>query len=195
MENARPSAGYVMLAYLLASTPHNVVITTNFDHLAEDAVTYYARTIPRVIGHEDLAHWISAKDTRPVIVKLHRDLLFGPKNRTSELEELHKNWKEALDILFGSYNPIFIGYAGNDRNLMNYLTENSEKFRDGTWCLPYWMLYKNDRLNEKSLEFLQKSGGYCIRHNGFDETLYMMGAEFDYRIPTEEDFLRDAKNR
>lgn len=46
MESAAPSAGYVMLAHLLTQTPHNVVVTTNFDHLTEDAVNYYAQNTP-----------------------------------------------------------------------------------------------------------------------------------------------------
>ena len=41
MENAIPSAGYVILSYLLSQTKNNVVITTNFDHLTEDAINYY----------------------------------------------------------------------------------------------------------------------------------------------------------
>ncbi len=56
MEHARPSIGYVMLSHLLTETRHNVVITTNFDHLTEDAVNYYEQKIPLVIGHESLAH-------------------------------------------------------------------------------------------------------------------------------------------
>lgn len=41
MENATPNVGYVILAYILKNTSHNLVISTNFDHLVEDAVTYY----------------------------------------------------------------------------------------------------------------------------------------------------------
>lgn len=52
MENAIPSAGYVVLSYLLSQTENNVVITTNFDHLTEDAVNFYTQTMPMVIGHE-----------------------------------------------------------------------------------------------------------------------------------------------
>ena len=100
MEHAKPSTGYVMLAYLLSKTSHNVVITTNFDHLIEDAVNYYAQTIPLVIGHEALAHYITTAITRPTIIKIHRDLLLDPKNRTNEVEQLHESWTEALDKVF-----------------------------------------------------------------------------------------------
>ena len=52
MEHVNPNVGYVVLAHLLAKTEHNVVITTNFDHLLEDALNYYEKALPLVVGHE-----------------------------------------------------------------------------------------------------------------------------------------------
>ena len=195
MEHAKPSVGYVMLSHLLSQTIHNVVITTNFDHLTEDAVNYYAQAIPLIIGHEALAHYISKQINRPTIIKIHHDLLFDPKNRADELETLHENWKRALGIIFTEYHPVFIGYAGNDNSLMDFLVDNSEKFLSNEWACPYWMIYRTDKVGGKVLEFLQNSNGYLIRHNGFDEVLYLLGAAFDYKLPTNEEFLKDAQKR
>lgn len=195
MEHAKPSAGYVMLSYLLTKPSHNVVITTNFDHLIEDAVNYYAQTIPMVIGHEALTHYITSPITRPTIVKIHRDLLFDPKNKVSEVDSLHENWKGALDVIFTHYHPVFIGYAGNDNSLMDFLLAKVDKFASDQWSCPYWMLYKTDEPNDKIRTLLEKSNGYCIRHDGFDETLYLIGAALGYTMPTEEEFLSDAKKR
>lgn len=195
MEAAKPSIGYVMLSYILTHTKHNVVITTNFDHLLEDAVNYYENITPLVIGHESLAHYITKQINRPMIIKIHRDLLLDPKNRTSELNILHKNWKEALDTIFSEYYPIFIGYAGNDHSLMDYLIQNSDIFSDGNKMFPYWMIYKEDKMSGKVLEFLNKSSGYLIKHNGFDDVLYLLGDIFDYKLPTKEDFISDAEKR
>ncbi len=195
MEHARPSIGYVMLSYLLTKTRHNVVITTNFDHLMEDAVNYYEQKIPLVIGHESLAHYVTKHITRPTIIKIHRDLLLDPKNRADELEVLHDNWKKALGEVFAEYHPIFIGYAGNDNSLMDFLIENSEKFLTNEWLFPYWMIYKKDDAYGKVLAFLEKSEGYLIRHNGFDEVMCFMGTAFDYKLPSKEDFLNDAEER
>ena len=195
MEKAKPSVGYVMLAYLLAETSHNVVITTNFDHLIEDAVNYYVENIPLVIGHESLSSYITKTLTRPTIIKIHRDLLFDPANNVEDVSKLHSSWEHALDNVFSEYHPIFIGYAGNDNSLMDYLNKNSQKFANEEWCFPYWMLYKNDSLDGMILDFLEKSKGYYIRHEGFDEVLSQMGAKFDCRVPSEEDFINDAKKR
>lgn len=195
MESAKPSIGYVMLSYILTHTNHNVVVTTNFDHLLEDAVNYYERTIPMVIGHESLAHYVTKQINRPMIIKIHRDLLLDPKNRASELDELHDSWKEALGILFSEYHPIFIGYAGNDRSLMDFLCHNHEKFLNKEWAVPYWMRYKTDTISGMVQSFLDGSEGYLIEHNGFDEALYLLGAALDYHMPTKEEFLNDAEKR
>ena len=195
MESAKPSIGYVMLSYILTHTRHNVVITTNFDHLLEDAVNYYENMIPLVIGHESLAHYITKEINRPTIIKIHRDLLLEPKNRGSELDALHDNWKKALDIVFSEYYPIFIGYAGNDRSLMDYLIQNNEIFSDGNGTFPYWMIYKTDKMSETVEKFLDQSEGYLVKHNGFDEVLYLLGDIFEYKLPSKEDFISDAEKR
>ena len=195
MESAKPSAGYVMLAHMLAETPHNVVITTNFDHLTEDAVTYYAQKTPLVIGHESLSHYITGQPVRPTIIKIHRDLLFDPKSRSEDLEKLPDSWQSALERIFENYYPVFIGYAGNDKSLMDFLIKNGEKFASDQWKFPYWLLYKHDSLDGKVKEFLEKSEGIFVCHDGFDEVMIQLGAEFGYKIPTEEDFLKDAHNR
>lgn len=195
MDSAKPSAGYVMLAHLLTKTPHNVIITTNFDHLTEDAVNYYAQSTPLVIGHEALAHYVSGQPVRPTIIKIHRDLLFDPKSRTEDLEKLPDSWKNALELIFANYHPVFIGYAGNDKSLMDFLVENSKKFAEDEWKFPYWMLYKTDKLEGKVKEFLEKSNGFYIFHSGFDEVMIQLGATFEYMIPSEDSFLGDAKKR
>lgn len=195
MESATPSAGYVMLAHLLTKTPHNVVITTNFDHLTEDAVNYYAQNTPLVIGHEALSHYISGQPVRPTIIKIHRDLLFDPKSKSEDLERLPDSWKNALELIFTNYHPIFIGYAGNDKSLMDFLIENAEKFAHDEWKYPYWMLYKTDQLEGKVKKFLEKSEGLYIFHGGFDEVFIQLGAAFDYILPKEEGFLKDARSR
>ncbi len=195
MEHVTPGVGYVVLAHILTNTNHNVVITTNFDHLVEDAVTYYSQVIPLIIGHESLAHYISEQVTRPTIVKIHRDLLFDPKNTTDEVEQLHDSWKKALGMIFSEYHPVFIGYAGNDNSLMDFLIDNGVKFKNKEWKFPYWTLYKSDTPDGKVKKFLDAAEGYCISCNGFDELMCLIGKETGYKLPIEEEFLKDAKGR
>ncbi len=46
MDHAEPSFGYSVLAQIMATTPHKVAVTTNFDNLIADALSIYTRTFP-----------------------------------------------------------------------------------------------------------------------------------------------------
>lgn len=197
MEQAKPSVGYVMLAHILTNTIHNVVITTNFDHLTEDTITYYENKIPLVVGHESLAHYITRQKqiVRPTIVKIHRDLLYDPKSKATELQVLHDDWAKALIKIFEEYHPVFIGYAGNDRTLMDFLMMHKEKFQNNEWLCPYWTFYKSEEINDVVKSFLVHANGYSIRHDGFDKVMYLLGASVDYKIPNKEEFIKSAEKR
>ena len=195
MENAIPSAGYVILSYLLSQTKNNVVITTNFDHLTEDAINYYTQTMPMVIGHESLSHYISKPINRPTVIKIHRDLLFDPANTANEVDKLHDNWKKALNTILSEYHPIFIGYAGNDNSLMDYLIEQGKQFAENKLCCPYWMLYGDEKPVGKVHDFLEKSNGYFIQHNGFDEVMFLIGRVLKIKRQSEEYFHEKVEKR
>ena len=195
MENAIPSAGYVILSYLMSQTKNNVVITTNFDHLTEDAINYYTQTMPMVIGHESLSHYISKPINRPTVIKIHRDLLFNPANTVNEVNKLHDNWKKALDTVLSEYHPIFIGYAGNDNSLMDYLIRQGDEFANNRLCCPYWMLYGDGTPDGKVHDFLEKSNGYFIHHNGFDEVMCLIGYILKIKRHSKKDFLTEMETR
>ncbi|HWN95255.1 MAG TPA: hypothetical protein VNT99_09500, partial [Methylomirabilota bacterium] len=78
MDHAQPSFGYSVLAQIMAATHHKVAVTTNFDNLIADALSIHARIFPRVCGHESLTGYIRASLRRPLIAKIHRDLLLAP---------------------------------------------------------------------------------------------------------------------
>ena len=86
MADADPSPGYSILAAALAGEPperpprHNAVVTTNFDNLVADALSIYTNTFPFVCGHESLTPFVKVAMRRPVVCKIHRDLVLAPQN-------------------------------------------------------------------------------------------------------------------
>jgi len=94
------------------AAPHNVVITTNFRTSGGDACRSI-RTLFANRGHESLAGFAGVSLTRPLICKIHRDLLFA-RRMTPQLETIERCWGIALTKLFEHYTPVFIGYGGND---------------------------------------------------------------------------------
>ena len=196
MKEASPSGGYACLAFLLTQTPHKVVVTTNFDRLTEDAVTLYAHEFSLVVGHVTMAHYITGEIARPTVVKIHHDLLLDPKSKNAELKKLDERWQKALSEIFSKYHPIFIGFAGNDPDVMDYLIENADKFREGNgWKRPYWTVYGDGKPEGKVENFLNKADAFLIRNNGFDDMMAKLALALNVKIPTEKDYQEDAKKQ
>ena len=175
MEGKEPSCGYSILAQILDRKPHKIVITTNFDSLTEDALFIYTQKKPLVIGHESLADYIKPFGARPVIVKIHRDLFFSPKNSMDQIDSLEKNFESNLQTIFKYYTPLVIGYGGNDGSLMGFLERLTE-----TECGIFWFYRKKDgdlKLNIQKI--IEKFNGYAIPIEGFDELLIQIGDKLE----------------
>ncbi len=185
----RPNAGYMMLAQILAQNKHNVVITTNFDHLTENAVDRYTDKLPLVIGHENLAEFVTAPATHPMIVKIHRDMLMKPRSETKKLQKLAPKWEKALDKLFQKYHPVFIGYSGGDKNVMDFLMSNADKFimqegaKKARWKMPYWTFYGQDISSADVRSFMDKVHSFCIFDCDFDAFMVRLADAFKLGFP------------
>lgn len=169
-----PSFGYSVLAQVLATTRHRVVITTNFDNLVADALAIYTDQLPFVCGHESLAGFVRINPRRPLVIKVHRDLLLAPKNRVEELAGLPDALVQSLRDLLRSYTPIVIGYGGNDGSLMGLLRDVLQPgdIPGGIyWC--YW--HGAGLPGAPILDVVRRHRGKLIPIQGFDELMLQLG--------------------
>lgn len=166
MKGVQPSYGYAVLAQLLGDV-HNVVITTNFDSLASDAMFLFGGEAPFICGHERMADYIPEHSNRPVIVKIHRDLLTGPINSRKGTAHLNDAWHEPVKRLLQRYIPIFIGYGGNDGSLMQFLSDLPEDTPERV----YWCHYKHDTLSSQVVTYLNGKNRYLVPIDGFDQLM------------------------
>lgn len=176
MERCDPSLGYHTLAKLLTENNlHNLVITTNFDSLVEDALFLYTNKKPLVVSHESLADYIEANIQRPIVAKVHRGLMYAPFNSPETTQELKPEWENALSRAFNIYTPIVIGYAGGDHSLMSFLKKDDTIMRNGVyWC--YRGKCDPSDLPEASIqEFVEKRSGYFVAIDGFDALMVEIG--------------------
>ena len=196
MEDKIPSAGYVALSYILSKTENKIVLTTNFDHLIETALSYYRfddrKKMPVVIVHEEMAHHINPDIRRPLIVKLHRDIMFTPRNTDEEVGKFDQRWNSALDSIFRSYSPIFVGYAGNDGGLMKFLSDNAEKFKNGVWKTPYWLVHTSKKIDVQIENFLKASAVFLVRGVDFDRFMMNLASKLDFKAPNGDFFKKEA---
>ena len=174
MENAQPSFGYYPLALMLAEAGgSNLVITTNFDSLVEDALLLYTDKTPLVINHELLAEFAGElNNRRPVIAKLHRGIFFDPLNRPEEIKKLGGAWDEVLRKIFQHYTPVIIGYGGGDSSLMGLLEEESVTMKNRL----YWCYMDEYGLpGEKIQRIVKEKNGCFVRMAGFDALMFEIG--------------------
>jgi hypothetical protein len=173
-----PSFGYSVLAQILAGTRHRAIITTNFDNLVADALAIYTNQLPFVCGHESLAAFVRPNPRRPLVVKIHRDLLLAPKNRSEELVALPEPLAAVLRALLAGFTPIVLGYGGNDGSLMNFLRDTPLGDIPGGiyWC--YWK--GGGPPCPAALEVVERHRGAIVPIDGFDELMAMLGHRLNF---------------
>ena len=194
MKDAEPSIGYYMLAVLMDNTENKLVITTNFDSLVEDVLYLYHAKHPLVAGHESLATFIGTAENeeRPVVAKVHRDLILRPLNRERELQKLADGWEASLRTALSRYTPIVIGYSGGDQTLMNLL----ERMNLDTI---YWCSLRDRESGRIEKLLRERPRGYLVKIKGFDEVMFALVArmtkdrKFDTPLDRMEDLFRSRR--
>ncbi len=198
MSGKDPSPGYSILAAALAgqvarpnhAAPHNVVITTNFDNLPGDALSIYTDTFPLICGHESLAGFAGVSLNRPLICKIHRDLLFAPQNDPRSLKRLKDAWGIALTALFEHYTPLFIGYGGNDDTLMDLLESLEPGSIKGQLVWTYYYDEKrkqeDQRPNERIRSVVADHGGVLVPIPDFDRVMILLGEKMKIGLLDQE---------
>ena len=188
MTGKSPSCGYYYLADLLCNTKNRLVITTNFDSLMEDALFISQSTHPLVAGHESLAPLIGNDSRRPVIAKIHRDLLYKPMNRREETQALAQSWIQPLSKVLSKYIPIVIGYSGGDQSLMSLLQELQ---LDGIfWCTRG----EREKPSEKIQRIIEQHNGYWVPILGFDELLLQIYEKFNQEHMEHENICQKIRS-
>jgi Tfp pilus assembly protein PilF len=183
MERAHPSYGYTVLAQVLATTEHKVVITTNFDNLIADSLALCAQTFLLVCGHESLAGFARARPRRPLILKVHHDLLLGPRSRSEELEEIGEGYREPVTELLKHYTSIVIGYGGNDGSLMGLLDSLPDRWIPGG---VYWCYRLADgRPRQPIRAFVARQKGSLVGIADFDRLMVMIGEKLGIGPPDQ----------
>lgn len=190
MERKEPSPGYRALALLLTKTNrHNLVITTNFDNLTEDALFLHTDYRPLVVSHEALAEYIQFNTRRPIIVKVHRGLMYDPFNSPKTTDHLEEEWRKALEYAFQTYTPVVVGYGGGDESLMSFLKETN--FPNGI----YWCYREaSGEPGEEIKNFLVDKKGFLVKTLGFDALMYTIGSSLyadEVALVNTQEYLED----
>ena len=170
VKDAHPNWGYVYLTNLLANRFFDVIFTTNFDDLINEACYLYSEGLrPIVAAHDSAIQGVRVTSGRPKIIKLHGDFLYDNiKNTLAELETLETNTKRKLNQFAQEYGLVVLGYGGRDRSVMDtleLLLRDDDNFAQGV----YWCLRSGEAVSGRLEALLRRGRVYLVEVNGFDE--------------------------
>ena len=188
LKGASPSWGYIFLMNLLRKKVFNTVFTTNFDDLLNESCYNFSSDVrPIVCAHDSSVKNIRITTTRPKIIKLHGDFLFDNiKNTSRELETLEVNMREKFRQFAPEFGMIVIGYAGNDRSVMetiSSLLSTEGNFPHGV----YWCHLKGEEKNFSDyVEGLRRHQNFhTVAIKGFDEFMAEIHDSMELKLPDE----------
>lgn len=184
VKGSHPSWGYVYLTNFLANRLFDVVFTTNFDDLINEACYLYSDGLrPIVAAHDSAIQGIRVTSGRPKIIKLHGDFLYDNiKNTLAELETLEANTKRKLNQFAQEYGLVVVGYSGRDRSVMDtleVLLRDEENYKQGV----YWCLKRGSEISERLRSLLRKDRVYLVEIDGFDEFMAELHAKAKLTLP------------
>jgi len=141
IEAAFPGWGYLYLADIMSQGRFNLVFTTNFDDLVNEALTRFIGYNAVVCAADSEVAAINVATARAKIIKLHGDYLFKSlKNTREELARLTANMGRKFAEFARQCGMVVIGYAGADESIMSQLATllaDHETFPTGV----YWGLH------------------------------------------------------
>lgn len=182
----QPSYGQRILGALLSGGQADLVVTTNFDELIEEAAaSAYAAVKPAdsprrlniaALSSRDRARGVLQAESTPMLIKLHGDFReTSLKNLDSELAEQDKVLRQAVIDLSRRYGIAVVGYSGRDNSIMEMLEAASGV--DGAWPAGLWWFARDpdavpDRV-WRLLKIAADSGrsAHLVRLGAFDELM------------------------
>lgn len=192
-----PAIGYAYLVKLIESDYFNTVFTTNFDDLINEAFYRFSSKRPIVCAHDSSIASITVTSKRPKIIKLHGDYLFDDiKSTLRETESLNDNMKAKFIEFAKDHGLVVVGYAGNDRSIMDILSmllQKEDYFKHGI----YWCIRKGDtNISDELRQLLWKDRVYYVKVDGFDELMAELNLRLNEgRLPIEDELLSSKKQK
>ncbi len=188
IKDAKPSWGYIYLSNIIANNYFNIVFTTNFDDLLNEACFLYAEVKPLVCAHDSAVANIRVTSVRPKIIKLHGDFLYDNiKNTTLETKVLEKNMEDKLVQFAREYGLVVVGYGGNDESIMRvlrHLVKTNGYLPNGI----YWCVRKDAEPSKKVKDLLRRDRVYWVEVEGFREFMAQLHRKAGLELP---DIVKD----
>jgi len=197
-----PDRAHYLVAHLFNHGIFSVVITTNFDHLLEAALSNYCRLNPRIYLYDMHIEPCEYADEYPKIIKLHGDFLFDDlANLEREMKNrLNENMKHKIQDYLCERGLVVVGYGGDDTSIMEFLKQTSKSklgLVNGLWWVTYKeseqeIMKKNEKLadlaenlryHNKPFKIIESEGAASFFENLYESLGLSMPSIAPFGIP------------
>jgi NAD-dependent SIR2 family protein deacetylase len=184
-KGAIPYWGYWYLANLLKANRINVVLTTNFDDLVEQACNTLGLKAD-VYSHEASIKGFKFTSLKPSVIKLHGDFLHGNLcNTHTETSRLQDPVGSKVDQLAADFGLIVIGYSGRDFSVMDAIERNLQDDQAFGYGV-YWCVTDEKAVVPRVQEFAEKYARFkLIKIDGFDEIMSLVHETYGLELPSD----------
>lgn len=186
------SPGYIYLSELIRDGYFNIIFTTNFDPLLEDAVGYNMKTrefkliIRGEIDDDRIEEILKFKTPRVKIVKLHGDLnakIFYIKPR--DVSIFPKNFEDVLERYFNG-DMIIVGHSLKGSDIANCIRADAEG--------KIWHVHPDvHSSNNEAIPAIRSHTTISGKYGDFDEFFFNLHYELSKRRLKEFDKALDKK--
>lgn len=176
--DTRPGYGYYVFSELMAThkKQFSTVLTTNFDNLLVDALTFFQGAQPLVVYHSQLIRMATPEREHPAIIKLHNDVFYSPRNTQEDLSSLDGDLVRKVADLLRHRPLIIMGYSGNDPTVLKLLQACDTEME------VYWVgssLPVNDRFRRWLTSDNVKA--QWVKHGDFDRLMLEVAGVFEMK--------------
>lgn len=138
LDNQEPGEAHRAIAEMARRGILRAIVTTNFDHCLEKSLIEKGLDVQVIANESVLEHsepLIHCKKVR--VYKPHGTLGEGKlRNTPKDLESLPAIWEDELTHIFSQHGIIIIGYSGEDKGILNVLSERKNTHYPVFWVNP-----------------------------------------------------------
>jgi hypothetical protein len=159
-DGKKPGVCHNAIAKLIALGCLDVVLTTNFDSLTEDAIRNNGICLaPKVAAHSQQISDVLLTEPGPKVIKLHGDYLFSDiKNTQEETVSITNNMREKLRNVLNERGLVVIGYSGNDNSVMSIFEQMAYDGGFFPYGL-YWLQLEGSHPDNRVQSFMSQARG------------------------------------
>jgi hypothetical protein len=156
-----PTEAHESIAWLVDNGYIDVILTTNFDQLLEQALRDQGVNPVVISGKETAQGAEPLQHQDAVVVKVNGDYKqTNVKNLSFELESYSEPIQRIIDRVFQEYGLIVCGWSGEHDTRLRQSLQECETHRYST----YWTYYSD--LGDVASELVAHRDGFTINHDG-----------------------------